>query len=176
MSEQGVWGRHRKLVSGRESETRTASHLSALSCQGEASGVSCPPMFFVPVFTWTTCNTVNKRSHKRLAEQAKQAEVLLAFSSHPGLCALSTVNLWAVLLISSPRCFNPKSSFSPPFTCPNTCHFLFPNGIFNSGHFSICICTYPNNSISIRKGGSIRRGMSSQKFQGRAETSLMGQF
>lgn len=111
MSEQGVWGRHRKLVPGRESETRTASHLSALRCQEEASGVSCPPMFSVPVFTWTTCSTVNKRSHKRLAEQAKQAEGLLAFSSHPGLCALSTVNLWAVL-ISSPRCFNPKSSFS----------------------------------------------------------------
>lgn len=45
-----------------------------------------------------------------LAEQAKQAEGLLAISSHPGLCALSTVTLWAMLLTRSPKCFKPKSS------------------------------------------------------------------
>ena len=86
-----------------------------------------------------------------VAEQAKQAKGLLAISSHCGLRALSSVALWALLLTRYQNASNQKALF-PPFPCPSTCHFPFPNGIFNSDHFSVHRWTYPNNYISITKG------------------------
>lgn len=142
----------------------------------QLESVNCPPMFSIPVFAWTLCNTINKMSRKMLAEQTKQAEGLLAISSHPGLCTLSRMALWAVLLTRSSKMLQTRKLFFLLFPAPVPATFFSPM-VF----LALIILVSIGGPIQIiilasQSGDSIRGGLSSQKFQGRAETSLMAQF
>lgn len=101
---------------------------------------------------------------------------LLAISSHPGLCTLSRVALWAVLLTRSPKMLQTRKLFFLLFPAP------VPATIYSPMVFlALIILVSIGGPIQIiilasQSGDSIRGGLSSQKLQGRAETSLMAQF
>lgn len=151
VSEKGMREGRKRVIYGGESGARTVRHWSAL---GWSQSVVLLGSLFL--FLLGPSAIPLMRSHKMLAEQAKQAEGLLAIISNPGLWCPQHAALWAVLLTSCgvghQTASNQKPLF-PPFPCPSTHHFLFPNGSFNSDHSSVHRWTYSSNYMNITKGG-----------------------
>lgn len=128
VSEKGMREGRKRVIYGGESGARTVRHWSAL---GWSQSVVLLGSLFL--FLLGPSAIPLMRSHKMLAEQAKQAEGLLAIISNPGLWCPQQCCLVGCaadeLRCGSPNCFKPKTSF-PSFSLPQYLPLSFPQWYF----------------------------------------------